>query len=243
MTLYSKKISSTFQAKNSDILSNVYYTIETEIGNLKLDDNETFEVEIKFGKIKCKEYKKRIYLPILTPAIIEPSNNLFFEPDILLDFHKKANFELNSLYNFINKESQNISYSHKKILDSFYQIDGAKIRHSKTLDSDFCIIKKNLKNIEIYYPDCQFDIRLSLNIEITVDKNIILKKTIIHERLKDRISYLFPNFASIDLTQVTCKNEKIHELEIELESKFLNRENISELLIFVSWFQFLFNQI
>ena len=42
-------------------------------------------------------------------------------------------------------------------------------------------------------------------------------------RVKDRLSYNFRH-VSIDLTQVTSENNKVHELELEMDTKLLLKE-------------------
>jgi polynucleotide 5'-triphosphatase len=204
------------------------------------NDYKTLEVEIKFGSIRSKQSRQRIELPILLPSIIIPSRETYFESSISLNSHRLANLELNNAYKIIKSEISSIAYKHQKIKDVFYSEKDYKIRQSFSNDSSTCIVKKNIKNLDIYYPGYPYDIRFSINSEIEVEPDALRGRRANFERLKDRISYNFPNFVNIDLTQVTSDDNKVHELEIEFDMDSLASDLISESFTFVTWLQKLF---
>ena len=204
------------------------------------NDCTNLEIEIKFGSIRNKQTGNRIELPTMLPSIIISSGETYFESSISLDSHRVANLELNKAYKIIKSKGNNIAYTHQKIKDVFYGDKNHKIRQSFFNSTTLCIVKKNIKNFDIYYPGYPYDIRFSINSEIEVEPDALKGKRANYERAKDRISYDFPNFVCIDLTQVTSDDNKVHELEIEFDMKSFTSDTLSESFIFVAWLQKLF---
>ncbi|KAF9735285.1 hypothetical protein PMIN03_001010 [Paraphaeosphaeria minitans] len=102
-------------------------------------------------------------------------------------------------------------------------------RDQKTGEIVAAIIKHKVNNLEISSPQTEWDYRIGVNIEIVfpgpldglvevVEKG---KEVEAMKRYKDRMSYSYKGAYQIDLTQVTQDGQRIHELELELESHVL----------------------
>ena len=110
-------------------------------------------------------------------------------------------------------------------MDKFYSNPqgGDRIRVSvdeKTQDIVACLVKKKLVHRHIYCPRSEFDVRISVNMEISMPKPSMGGKELLSRR-KDRVSYSHQH-VQVDLTQVTSMfGEKQHggltyELEMEI---------------------------
>lgn len=102
-------------------------------------------------------------------------------------------------------------------------------REQKTGKVLASIIKYKVNNIEISSPQTEWDYRIGVNLEIhfpgPVDDLVEVsekgRSVEAMKRYKDRMSYSYLGAYQIDLTQVTQDNQKVHELELELDSKVL----------------------
>lgn len=85
------------------------------------------------------------------------------------------------------------------------------------------IVKVTLSNLHIYSPRDLFDLRISLNVEVPLDRDLVEPSNPQKQqpdRHKDRMSYTHQAY-QIDLTMV---NRATCELEIEVDSTTLTRE-------------------
>lgn len=223
----------------SSLGSNVYFRMMENLNKYSLNDLGNVEVEIKFGTLLDKVTKNRIYLPISSPVLLNPDTDFYFESYISGSNHKTANSTLNEYYRHLCENNLKAKYKHDKILDRFYKVDHEKIRASFINEACSEIIsKKNIFHMHVHYPNAPYDIRLSVNREIPRPESLITDGDMIYSRHKDRLSYILPLFAKIDLTMVheTDNPRPIFELEIELspegicEKMYIDAINMVDLL-------------
>ncbi|KAI0726249.1 mRNA triphosphatase CET1 [Fomitopsis betulina] len=182
------------------------------------------EVEAKIGVLKDKASGQRIQLPVLVETILMPNSvDSRFESNMSSMQHKHFNELLNGLKIAPPPTATSgISYTHLRLIDSFYQSPDSRdkirvTRDEKTGKVEQCVRKVRLGDLDIFSPKRAADWRISVNLEIPVPPPI---GTASHTRRKDRLSYTHEEF-NIDLTQVTsstssgAKPEVFHELEIE----------------------------
>jgi hypothetical protein len=94
------------------------------------------------------------------------------------------------------------------------------------------IVKIRVDDLEIFCPTEPFDVRISVSIELKYPSDQLSGLVEVQEqghaqtRLKDRLSYKHQDLISIDLTQVKqeATGQKIHELELEMETKDLMKQ-------------------
>ncbi|KAF2440585.1 mRNA triphosphatase CET1 [Karstenula rhodostoma CBS 690.94] len=102
-------------------------------------------------------------------------------------------------------------------------------RDQKTGEVVAAIIKHKVNNLEISSPQTEWDYRIGINIEIVFPGSLDGLTEVVEKgkgveamkRYKDRMSYSYKDAYQIDLTQVTQDGQRIHELELELESSVL----------------------
>ncbi|KAL1612695.1 hypothetical protein SLS60_000924 [Paraconiothyrium brasiliense] len=102
-------------------------------------------------------------------------------------------------------------------------------RDQKTGEIVAAIIKHKVNNLEISSPQTEWDYRIGVNIEIVFPGPLDGLQEVVEKgrgveamkRYKDRMSYSYQDAFQIDLTQVTQDNQRIHELELELDSNVL----------------------
>lgn len=105
----------------------------------------------------------------------------------------------------------------------------------KTGQIKAAIFKLKVKDLEIFCPQEEFDVRISIACEIRfpLDRVHELKECVEKEgkgntgsRFKDRLSYKH-QFVSVDLTQVTnADGSKSSELELECDTKLLRDQGL-----------------
>ncbi|KAG1872369.1 CYTH-like domain-containing protein [Suillus subalutaceus] len=174
------------------------------------------EVEAKLGILRDRTSGQRLVLPVLVETILIPNEvDLRFESNMSLTQHKHFNTILNDL--------KIISYTHVKVIDSFYSTeDREKIRVTREEKTNTVLEitrKIRLGDLNIYSPKRAVDWRVSVSLEVPVSHPI---GSPTHVRRKDRICYSHEEF-NIDLTQVHSNNaapnappEVLHELEVEI---------------------------
>jgi polynucleotide 5'-triphosphatase len=94
------------------------------------------------------------------------------------------------------------------------------------------IIKYKIGNLEVSSAQTEWDYRVGINLEIEFKGPIENLKPVVEagktlesmQRQKDRMSYSWLGAYQVDLTQVTQGTNKIHELELELDSGVLIAE-------------------
>ncbi|ORX42028.1 mRNA triphosphatase CET1 [Piromyces finnis] len=191
------------------------------------------EIEGKLGKIMDNNTKDRIWLPVQSETVLVNQRGWRFVSDMTMEQHRNYNQILNKLVNDGNKpnaKSAFFSYRHIHQIDSFYQVPGHKeklrLSTDKSTNNVISFIKKvNIGHLNIFLPNSPLDLRISINIEEQMDQSLIKDIDAIYERQKDRLSYK-SHALQIDLTQVQEPNhdKKLHELELELDSKLLYKE-------------------
>ncbi|GLB38204.1 putative mRNA triphosphatase CET1 [Lyophyllum shimeji] len=188
------------------------------------------EVEAKVGLLRDKGTGQRILLPVLVESILTPDSvDCRFESNMSVAQHKHYNTLLNNLMNTSSQPSypsSPLSYSHLKLVDSFYPAsdsphDRDKVRvtrDEKTGTVTECMRKIRLGDLNIYSPRRAADWRVSVSLEVPVSHPL---GSPTHTRRKDRMSYAHEEFI-IDLTQVTSSTSPaappqiLHELELEI---------------------------
>jgi polynucleotide 5'-triphosphatase len=149
---------------------------------------------------------------------------------------------------------QQIDYQHTRETDTFYDIPpsflsglspevlkvqqqirrGPRVRLTtdiKTRAITATIIKFRVADLEIYCPNDDFDCRISISLETRYPHPVDgleehLERGVSTARMKDRLSYRHQGF-QVDLTQVTPQAnpaDKVHELEVELDTERLLQE-------------------
>ena len=144
--------------------------------------------------------------------------------------HKHFNELLNGLkLSPPSSATSSISYTHLRLIDSFYQSPDSRdkirvTRDEKTGKVEQCVRKVRLGDLDIYSPKRAADWRISVNVEVpgtylastrrsssavpaspVVHHRLVVPPpigTASHTRRKDRMSYTHEEF-NIDLTQVT----------------------------------------
>jgi polynucleotide 5'-triphosphatase len=94
------------------------------------------------------------------------------------------------------------------------------------------IIKHKIGNLEVSSAQTEWDYRVGINLEIEFKGPIENLKPVVEagktlesmQRQKDRMSYSWLRAYQVDLTQVTQGTNKVHELELELDSGVLIAE-------------------
>lgn len=172
-------------------------------------ENAQIEIEGRLGKILNKKTNQRVRDSTVSESIFNFSTDNYFDPNMSMEQH--AIF--NQMLNHATKYNTNIKYTHSKTVDSIYD----NLRVTKDLDNskETCIQKIKVSELHIRSPNCEFDFRISVNLEVLqeIPKDLGQREAR-SVRKKDRLSYNY-QVLSVDLTQVTQKEEKIHELEVE----------------------------
>ena len=174
-------------------------------------ENSVIEIEARLGKIHDKVSKKRIMDTTSSESVFNFNSNHSFDPNMSMDQH--AIF--NQLLNHATRNNPNVKYRHTKITDSFYESLRVSTDQGSGIRS--CIQKIKISELHIRSPNCEFDYRISVNLEVEKEVPKDLDSLIVkYTRKKDRLSYN-DQLLSIDLTQVGFKEslEKNHELEVE----------------------------
>lgn len=116
------------------------------------------------------------------------------------------------------------------------------VRHEKERNPYVAarIVKVNVANLQIYSPNDPYDLRISINVEVNLDRpgmnpdDLVVasstEKDATPERRKDRVSYSHLAY-QIDLTRVdvgcgfnTKTAKPVYELELEVDSVVLRRQ-------------------
>ncbi|OUM67048.1 hypothetical protein PIROE2DRAFT_5660 [Piromyces sp. E2] len=232
-----KRLTTEEQSKSHAAVPIPHRILPSVFGILPLDDTinivskfleghlgtPNIEIEGKLGKIMDNNTKDRLWLPVQSETVLINQKGWRFVSDMTMvnkslcyydnynysainEQHRNYNQILNKLVtdgNKPNAKSAFFSYRHIHQIDSFYQVPGHKEKLRLSTDKT-----NNNKNK-------------------VLDQSLIENIDAIYERQKDRLSYK-SHALQIDLTQVQEPNndKKIHELEIELDSKLLHREHL-----------------
>jgi polynucleotide 5'-triphosphatase len=133
-------------------------------------------------------------------------------------------------YNLGEEELSRLSAAAQSIIRASGKQERIRVsRDQKTGEVVAAIIKHKVNNLEISSPQTEWDYRIGINIEINFPGPLDGLSEVVEtgkgveamKRYKDRVSYSYRDAYQIDLTQVTQDSQKIHELELELESDAL----------------------
>ncbi|OIR58911.1 MAG: polynucleotide 5'-phosphatase [Amphiamblys sp. WSBS2006] len=183
------------------------------------------EIEARLGKMAEKESGQRIYLPIASDAVISPEEKdaYRFDPSLPDTLHKEYNRLLNTIVAETARKGyvgDRVEYTHTRETDLFYKTQKGKVRKrvdTATQKTVQIAHKKNLCTVDIYLPDSELDLRLSVAIEMALGQDPLENSFL--QRKKDRRSYTKENIR-VDLSQTTQetgegKREVHNELELE----------------------------
>jgi hypothetical protein len=172
-------------------------------------DNSQIEIEGRLGRILSKSNNARVRDNTISECLFDFNSNYNFDQNMSMEQHAV----FNQILNHATKSNPNIKYQHLKTIDSFY----GGLRVTKDLETlqQTCIKKIKVSEMHIRSPNCEFDMRISVNLEVEQE----LPKDLGHReprctRQKDRLSYNY-QLVSVDLTQIKEDTVKIHELEVE----------------------------
>ncbi|KAI8818859.1 CYTH-like domain-containing protein [Chytriomyces cf. hyalinus JEL632] len=190
----------------------------------KLDNSPHIEIEAKLGILLDKRSSQRLFISsVETEAVISQNEMRFirFQSDMTIDQHGNFNRLLNKAVADLKGA---VKYTHRYEVDTFYppsrgEADRVRVSVDKKTDEVIATIqKKRIADLNVYNPSSKLDYRISLNMEVPAEMPYS-DQDAIYSRDKDRMSYVY-QAVQIDLTQVTdsIKNEKVHELEVELAS-------------------------
>lgn len=173
--------------------------------------NADIEIEARLGKILTKNTRERVQDDSNSESIFAFNPKYCFDPNMSMEQHGF----FNQLLNHAVKNNPNLKYLHSKSTDTFY--DSLRITTDDSTNIKTCIQKIKVSEIHIRSPNCEFDFRISVNLEVLQEIPKDLGQRVARlERKKDRLSYNYQLLA-VDLTQVTSAQEKMHELEVEFK--------------------------
>jgi len=208
------------------------------------------EIEAKIGTLSEEATGDRVRLPVSTIGLIHPNANKHyrFESRMGEAEHQAMNQFLNSTTQESRQPGRiHMQYAHKHETDSFATLSAAgyaalpevartkprkhELRLRTTRDSRTGqvlarIVKIPLGNIHIYNPNELYDCRISMNLEVSLDRpdldfEALVKapseeKELLPSRKKDRLSYKHLCY-SVDLTKVEVSGLAQPKYELELE--------------------------
>lgn len=148
------------------------------------------EIEAKLGEIQTD--KKRIRIPILTEAVMDPGRGTQFESSMSGDQHKHLNKYLNDAFLQASTSGRApMTYEHTRETDTLYDMPTQMLEHlhhqvraahleggksprvrvtrdnktNKVTTGHNPIIKLRMADLEIFCPNYTFDIRISVSLE------------------------------------------------------------------------------
>ncbi|MBE7180256.1 MAG: hypothetical protein INR71_03445 [Terriglobus roseus] len=216
-----------------------------------------YEIEAKLGRFVDRGTNERLAMPVITDTVLLPHGlNIVFDSSL----SKTQYGRLNKYLNDMTARSQapgrsKIQYTHPKQIDQFYTLTHAghlalpaearaqanpnhrqKLRVTtdrKTGQVQARIVKLRLGDLDLYCPSNEFDIRISVNLEVSYPENCDdfissadspRSQEASKPRDKDRLSYRH-QATQIDLTLVKSPTEKDkYEIEVELDAAQLRQE-------------------
>ncbi|ROW14258.1 hypothetical protein VPNG_04302 [Cytospora leucostoma] len=199
----------------------------TDLGDIHRRGGCVYEIEAKLGHITDRNNNsQRIEFPVQSEVVLSNNANINFVSSMTELQHKGYNEFLNLLV----AEASPQNPKNKATSDPRVPINYVHLRETDR-QVKAKITKAKVSDLHIYFPQCDLDCRISINIEAEwqgpVDEleqvNPAGDKA---DRHKDRLSYTQGNYR-VDLTQVTqpepgpsntTRMSKRHELEIELDA-------------------------
>jgi mRNA capping enzyme, beta chain len=219
--------------------------------DVEITPTDRFEIEAKLGTIIDVNTGERIHLPVDGEVAIteEFSRRTRFQSRMTIQQHQHLNKYLNAEVARSSAPPRvKIQYEHHYETDYFYELAGSDVAHMSVAAQYACqrnphktprvrftkdskngqvlakIVKIRLGDRNFYCPKQAFDFRISVSLESAVPYDIdALQPSKEGPRVKDRLSYKHQSFC-IDLTQVKTGGEKVHELEVELDTDDVLRE-------------------
>ncbi|KAF7561466.1 hypothetical protein G7046_g2700 [Stylonectria norvegica] len=225
-----------------------------------------FEIEAKLGTLIDKDTNHRVDRLVDSECVLQDNNRVAFRSSMTEAQHKNFNDFLNQIVIQTDPRAAKASnrvqvhYTHRREKDRFYELPpdlqghlpgcmrvrlGSRSKNvrvrvtydQKTGDVLHKIIKARVADINLHFPMCPMDCRISINLEMDWDGSVEELEQFSGQgqgerqpdRNKDRLSYKHGNY-QIDLTQVTHtvpgpggsqRLEKEHELEVELAPTIL----------------------
>lgn len=198
------------------------------------------EIESKLGNIWDKVKDRRIQLPVNTECVVATdyvNQECFFKPGITLENYNDTKAFVGKLIKEASEQnSSNNKSENKFIIENSHVVDliasdsrrndkpisGRVSLDIKTKRKTNSITKQRISDLYLHFPNCLFDLRLSLSVEFPKELNDaafeVFKKRVTLEREKERISYIHQATATrIDLTKVREKTNRVPKYELELE--------------------------
>lgn len=226
--------------------------------------NIQFEIEAKLGTLIDKDTNHRVDRALDSECVLQETQRVAFRSSMTEAQHKYFNDFLNEIVKQTHPRAPNggnrvqVHYKHRREVDRFFELPpelqaripgcirsrlGSRmksVRARVTYDQKnrevlAKIIKARVADLDIHFPQCPMDCRISINLEMNWDGPVEeLEQLGNHpdrqpDRNKDRLSYTHGHY-QVDLTQVTHaasgpggaqRMEKEHELEIELNPTVL----------------------
>ncbi|RSL80154.1 hypothetical protein CEP51_006794 [Fusarium floridanum] len=226
--------------------------------------NIQFEIEAKLGTLIDKDTNHRVDRALDSECVLQETQRVAFRSSMTEAQHKYFNDFLNEIVKQTHPRAPNggnrvqVHYKHRREVDRFFELPpelqaripgcirsrlGSRMKSvrarvtydQKTREVLAKIIKARVADLDIHFPQCPMDCRISINLEMNWDGPVEeLEQLGNHpdrqpDRNKDRLSYTHGHY-QVDLTQVTHASsgpggaqrmEKEHELEIELNPTVL----------------------
>ena len=188
---------------------------------LVLNPLDNIEIEVKLGVLIDTQTRERLWIPILSEAVIDPANPSLrtrFESDMPAGVHRMFNNYLNKATSLTESEVKAakanhspprvpLQYKHIYETDYFYESPdkgGQKLRVSRDTNTGAhlrTVIKMQVAELNIISPGTGFDWRLSINQEIPMPEPKLPESALKLQRVKNRMVYKHSNY-QVDLTQV-----------------------------------------
>lgn len=254
-------------------LQDWFYMRLHELRDVGTDPMEgTIEIEARLGHLVNPDTGYRASLPISSAAIIHPDANhrYAFHSAMTMESHRALNEYLNkSLQASMEPGRTKMKYTHLYDTDSFYALSSIALAalpppmkkrkagggrpprlrvtsDSRTGEIRARIVKVHIDHLHIFDPQALFDVRISVNLEVNLDRPGLDPASLIAspnepgagppvnepERKKDRLSYKHLAY-SIDLTKVESnpapppragEDPASYELEVEVDSTLLRQQ-------------------
>lgn len=229
--------------------------IYANFSNIEEKNKRNVELELKFGKIIDKRTGNRLDLSVVTECIYTDHSNTRFDmevEEIAWKEIKKYFEELERLYQEDKREKQTtrkFNMLDSDNTDTFYQLGNKgehlrKVRISKdnllSPPRYTAIQKERIADLYIHNPQCMYDLRLSLSLEIPVPEGnietIMSKNEPMMTREKKRTTYTHaPTITQFDLTRVLIPREsknKVGKKVIQHDIKYEVELEVDTLEIF-----------
>jgi mRNA capping enzyme, beta chain len=206
-----------------------------------LNSAENLEIEGRIGIVcKPRQADERISLPVMTEAVLAPSNKGGFQYEFKSDIGKSTWKSIVAHLTNLCKNSKDLKISHPHILrvssmketntvDESFQLPGGK-RARLTDNKGPAISKKRLEIFDVFTGSEEiFDLRFSVNDEQTLPKFNRHGLEVSGRREKHRFTFELSGFV-IDMTEVKAKDrfanqvKTTYECEVELKTDLIKEQ-------------------